>query len=111
VEDQQSGQHTKFTNISGNNLKLILKWSGFTTCIFKTSKNLTFAGHITDDSAYEPSLTCLDLGTREKAWRGNIMGCSFFGFLIWVIIFMFSFSLEALLNGFFDQRKRFSSHC
>jgi len=73
VDNQDSSVHTEFTNINSNNVKLILKWSSFIWLFTNSRENLTFAGHISDNAAKEPSLTGLDLGTREKYWGWNIM--------------------------------------
>jgi len=73
MDNQDSSVHSELTNIDSNNVELILKWSSFIWLVLNSGEDLTFTGHISDNADKEPSLTGLDLGTREKDWGWNIV--------------------------------------
>ena len=106
VDDEDGSVHTELTNIQGDNIKFILKWSCLIWLFLNGGENLTLTGHISDNAAKEPSLTGLDLSTREKNWGWNIMMT--LG-VLWIGL-MVSLSLLALGNGLLVEVIRLTSH-
>ena len=107
VDDQNGSVHTKFSNIYGNNVKLLLKWSILIWLFFKKSHDLTLAGHLSDNNAHEPTLSDLDRSTREQNWGWDIVVRE--GSLL-VVSFVFGLSLKALFKSFFLDLLTFTCH-
>lgn len=106
MDNQDSSVHSELTNIDSNNVKLVLEWGSFVWFFLNRCEDLTFAGHISDNTAEEPSLTGLDLSTREKHWGWNIvMTLGVLG-----VRLVISLSLFTLVNSLFIKVIRFSSH-
>ena len=106
MDNEDSAVHTKLTNISSNDRKLVLKRSSLVGFCLNSCKNLILTCVLVDNNGEEPSLTSLDLSSREDNWGWDIM--SSHGELIFFL--MLSLSEKALVVGFSEQVIRFSSH-
>jgi len=63
MENKSGGIHTNLTNILGNDVKFVLKWSVFLWLGLNGSKDLSLSTLFTDNNSDEPALTGLDLST------------------------------------------------
>jgi len=63
MEDKSGGIHTNLTNIFGNDVKFVLKWSVFLWLGLNGSQDLSLSTLFTDNDSDEPALTGLDLST------------------------------------------------
>lgn len=63
MDDEDSTVHTKLTNISGNDLKLVLERSSLIGLLLDSSENLVLTGVGSDNNGEEPTLTSLDLSS------------------------------------------------
>lgn len=63
MDDEDSAVHTELTNISSNNIKLILKRGGFIVLGFNSGHDLIFTGIWSNNKGQEPSLSSLNLSS------------------------------------------------
>lgn len=66
MDNEDSTVHTKLSNISSNDLKLVLERSSFIVLLLNSGKNLVLTSVFVYDDGEEPTLTGLDLSTREN---------------------------------------------
>jgi hypothetical protein len=63
MDNENGAIHTKLTNIGGNGIELVLKWSGLSLLGLNGGKDLILTGIVSDNCTEEPSLTSLDLSS------------------------------------------------
>ena len=106
MDNKNSAVHTKLTNVGSDGIKFVLKRSSLSLLGLNSGKNLILASVISNNGTEEPSLSSLDLGSREENWGRNIMR-SLGEFSIGLMLML---SEEALLNGLLLEMIRLTSH-
>jgi len=106
MDNEDSAVHTELTNISRNDLKLVLERGSLVGLLLDSSKNLVLAGVFIDNDSEEPSLTSLDLSSGEDNRGWDIMS----SLSELVFLLMLLQSDVALVVGFSQQVIRLSCH-
>ena len=99
MDDEDGAVHTELTNISSNDLKLVLERSSFIGLLLDSSENLVLTGVGSNNNGEEPTLTSLDLSSREDNTRWDVMS----SLSEFVLLFMLLLSYEAFFEGFSQQ--------
>ena len=63
MNNEDSAVHTELTNISSNDLKLVLERGSLIGLLLDSSENLVLTGVRSDNNGEEPTLTSLDLSS------------------------------------------------
>ena len=108
MDGQEGSIGTDLTDLSGDDLKLLLKRGGLGSH-FKFLHDLSEGRALTDHDGHHLTLTGGDRGSREQDWGWELVGLSLVNFLV-VNVTLLASTLNASVEGLLSALIRLTSH-